>query len=164
MAIVEVPLSKTIKKAIVDDDDRCLLEHIWHVHEARTGRAKPTTVLNGRNQALGRVVMSRILGRPMAAFEQVGYWNNNPFDCRRRNLFVGYYSEINHRRCTFKNNETGFRGVTRMKRNGKYRARIYKDGVQIILGEFTHIEHAVNAYERAAANLYGEYSMPDYSE
>lgn len=156
MAIVEIELSNTIKKAIVDTQDKDLNNQKWYKCVQNGGKwvVRRTT----GSKSLGRIILARIVGRPLAPFEFVGYWNGNPFDCRRSNLFVADVNQINHRRRIFDNNELGIKGVTKMKYSGRFRARIYVNGKAVYLGEYEHIEKAIEAYRKAAEKHYGEYA------
>lgn len=159
MSLVEIPLANTIRKAIVDNIDADVLLRNWYVSKHQTGKWKITTSDSGRTTYLGRIILSRIIGRPLAPFEYVGYWYGNPFDNRRVNLFVATIHQINHRRRTFDNNEVKYKGVTYMKRDNRYRARIYVNGNAIYLGQYEYAEHAYAAYCRAAIKYYGEFAI-----
>jgi hypothetical protein len=55
----------------------------------------------------------------------------------------------------YKNNKTGYRGVTPYK--GKYRAMIGMNGRTIYLGDHSCLEDAVVAYNTSSTKLHGEY-------
>jgi len=45
-----------------------------------------------------------------------------------------------------------------MKRDGKWRAQIHKNGVKIYLGLFENIDDAIQARVNAEKEMHGEYS------
>lgn len=54
-----------------------------------------------------------------------------------------------------------YKGVHR-DRHGKYRARIYKDGVITSLGAYLNEEDAARAYDKAARTLFGEFAYLNF--
>ena len=56
------------------------------------------------------------------------------------------------------NNTSGFKGVDRKKRAGKWCARIMINQKAIHLGTFGTAQEAADAYDRAAVSLFGEYA------
>lgn len=161
MATVDIVLTNTIQKALIDDVDKDLVNVNWYYSKVNGGKRTIRTCKLGTTVNLGRTILQRVIGRPLAPFEYTGYLNGNPYDCRRSNLFVADIHQVNHRRRIFDNNEIGIKGVTKMKRNGKYRARIYVNGKAIYLGEHDYLEHAAAAYRKAAEMYYGEYAYLD---
>ena len=75
--------------------------------------------------------------------------NNNLID----NLRLVTYSLNQRNRSNNSNNTSGHRGVTK-RPNGKWRAQIQVSGVNITLGTFTDIEHAIDA-RKIAEKQYG---------
>lgn len=68
-------------------------------------------------------------------------------------MFQGIQIEKAMARSTPKNNTTGFRGVFKDKRTGKYRARIIMQGNRTELGYFEHFADAVEARLQAEEKL-----------
>lgn len=56
------------------------------------------------------------------------------------------------------NNTSGFKGVSKFARTGRWRAEIKANGVKKYLGSFADPEAAAEAYRAAAANLHGEFA------
>ena len=52
--------------------------------------------------------------------------------------------------------KSGYKGVSQI--GGRFRARIYPNNKQIILGNFDTAEEASEAYKKAAKALYGEHA------
>lgn len=55
-------------------------------------------------------------------------------------------------------NNSGFRGVSLYKPSGKWRARITANGIERSLGYYETKKEAVDAYKKAAKELYGEFA------
>ena len=83
--------------------------------------------------------------------------NGNPADNRIANLRLATPSQngMNSRR--YQNNTSGFKGVTKGKRDKMWRAQIKKAGVLIQLGRFETPEQAHVAYCAAAVKLHRDY-------
>jgi hypothetical protein len=62
----------------------------------RTGYARPTMVVDGKQRLVSRVVMERHLGRTLQSDELVHHINHDPFDNRIENLRV--VSRADHKR------------------------------------------------------------------
>lgn len=56
----------------------------------------------------------------------------------------------------YKNNSSGYKGVIRW--NGKWRAKVQKNGKQVHAGTFDTPEQASEAYLKKARELYGEFA------
>lgn len=61
-------------------------------------------------------------------------------------------------RAKFRNNRSGYKGVSYYKGNGKWRAAIGKDWGKQHLGYFDTPEEAHDAYMKAARELHGEFA------
>lgn len=59
---------------------------------------------------------------------------------------------------------SSFRGVSARKRDGRWIATIVRGGKQRWLGAFKSEEDAARAYDRAAADIYGEYAFLNFPE
>lgn len=75
----------------------------------------------------------------------VDHINRNKLDCRRENMRIAD-SQINSlNRDAPANSKTGYKGVSRNERTGKYKAYIKVDQKQIDLGCFNSVESAYRA-------------------
>jgi len=72
------------------------------------------------------------------------------------NLRKATITQNNHNSATHTYNQTGFKGVRRMK--NKYSASIRIDGVRVYLGLYSTPEEASTAYQEAAKHHYGEFA------
>lgn len=57
----------------------------------------------------------------------------------------------------YKHNTSGYRGVSQIKRNGKYRAYIQFKKKEYWLGQFENIEDAIQVRKEAEENIFGEF-------
>ena len=73
------------------------------------------------------------------------------------NLRMASYSENNINRKTPKSNTSGFKGVYFCKQTSKWRSSISSNGNRLRLGRFDNLEDAVNAYEKAAEKVHGNF-------
>jgi hypothetical protein len=90
----------------------------------------------------------------------IDHINGNPTDNRICNLREATRSQ-NLANCKiYANNTTGFKGVTFVPKEKKYRASITKNQKTYYLGTFKKKEAAAAAYKRAAKKLFGDFARP----
>lgn len=155
--IVEIEVTGTYHKAIVDKQDEDLTKLHWGYHYGKT-REEIRTCRLSKKFDLGRIILSRILGRPLKHEEFVCCLNSNRFDYRRINLAVANRSQINAHRKKGDQNTTGYKGVHLYKRTGRYQAHIKVKGREYHLGYFDDPYQAYIAYCRAAETLHGKFA------
>lgn len=152
------------KYAIVDNKDFELVsKHNWGFDN--TGYAKRITYTGG---IPGKVHQTRgstkvylhheIIGKPPKGFV-VDHINRNPLDNRRENLRFCTHSQNHGNQIKQKNNTSGYRGVSFVKRNNNWRARIKLMGKEISLGSFKTLKQAALAYNLAAQKLFGKFAL-----
>lgn len=88
----------------------------------------------------------------------VDHRNCNPLDNRLDNLRVATRSQQQANSRVLKKTLAGMKGVK--LHCGKYQARIKIDGKSRHLGTFATAEQAKAAYDKAAAELFGEFARP----
>lgn len=88
---------------------------------------------------------------------QVDHVDRNKLNNRMNNLREATNAQNSYNR-TNGRNSTGFKGVSFHKRQGKYTARIMKDGISVSLGAFDDPQHAAHAYNKAAIQMHGEFA------
>ena len=103
---------------------------------------------------------------PLAWFYVTGKWPENLIDHKDGNGLNNRW--VNLRPATKRqnaantgaprNNTSGFKGVSLLKKTGRYRAYITQDGRQRSLGNYDTAEAAHAAYAAAAAEVYGEFA------
>jgi AP2 domain len=82
--------------------------------------------------------------------------NGNRLDNRKQNLILGDKATINIVRKIQSNNSTGYRGVSRDKKTGRWQAHIGYKGAQYVLAHFDSAEEAAYAYNIAARDFWGD--------
>ena len=149
-------LEGTDKVILVDDDDYSLLASVkWY--PGLGGRAR------GYIQGVGRVEMAKYLTRYMPEVEHI---DRNPLNNQRANLRPATRAQNQRNRNNFKNNTSGYKGVSYIKRKPPlrkpWRARIRIDGVLKGLGYFDSAEAAAMRYDEVAIESWGEYASPNF--
>ncbi len=160
---ITIPLSLRSKvfagqyetKVSIEDVD--LRNFNWHV------RVKPKTQYaqtykNGKHIAIHRVILERIIGRPLEKGEYVDHRNNDGLDNRRENLRLASNSQNLANRGLNTNNKTGYKGVSWNTLCNKYEAYIRVQGKRKHLGLFDTAEEAHKAYCDAAKEHFGEFA------
>ena len=85
----------------------------------------------------------------------VDHQNTNGLDNRYENLRLLTRTQNNANRRQFKSNRAGFKGV-RSVGNGRFSAKITRNGLKTHLGTFSTAEAAAAAYDMAARAVYGD--------
>lgn len=91
---------------------------------------------------------------------QVDHINHDKLDNRKSNLRIVTQQQNLMNRKVFKNNKTGFKGVSVY--GEKYRASIRKNGKREYLGFFKNPIDAAKAYDKRAIELFGEYAVLNF--
>lgn len=94
-----------------------------------------------------------------------GFWPENEVDhvngCRTdnswSNLRAATRQQNAHNQKKPCDNTSGFKGVTKNKRTGKWQAALFTSGKSYYLGSYTNPEEASQAYNGAAALVFGEF-------
>lgn len=162
---IEIPLSKTGKYAgmyvaIVDDCDDILVELNWQVQKNKNlFYAYRTTIGKEgiKNQKMHRVVMARALDRELLSSEHIDHINGDSLDNRRDNLRIAtrVQNMANARKRI--DNTSGFKGVSKSKTKGKWRARIWIEGKGKTIGEFNSPKEAWDARNVIGRELFGDF-------
>lgn len=164
--MIEIPLSKTGVLsgkyiAIIDEIDADLGNFNWSVVKASKrdpiyAIRRPTISGKRINVKMHRVILERIIGRPLENGEYVDHINGNGLDNRRENLRIATNSQNQANRGLNRNNTTGYKGV--VKKKNRYAAQINVHGVTRHIGYFKTAEDAYAAYCEKAKALFGEFA------
>ena len=92
----------------------------------------------------------------------VDHINGNTLDNREKNLRLATSAQNAWNRDKYKNNTTGYKGVTYDKERGKFRAQITVHGQPINLGRFDVPCEAALAYDRAVRQFHGSYGCTNF--
>ena len=91
--------------------------------------------------------------------DQVDHINHIRSDNRWRNLRECTRTQNMRNQRTYKNNKSGFKGVTRHEINRKWQAGIKLADKQTYLGTFETKIEAAKAYNKAAIENFGEFAL-----
>ena len=146
---------------IIDVVDADLADLKWYTHKAkdryyamRTKRTK----LDKHNIMLHKVILERMLDRPLEKDEMPDHVNtNNPLDNRRSNLRVANCSQNNMNKKKPSSNTSGYKGVAWDRCVGKWKVMIQYNYKKKHIGYFDNIEDAAQAYADASAKYHGEF-------
>lgn len=149
---------------MVDDDFYAYLtQWKWHAWKGNGGyyalRQSPHPILPRRQIAvrMHRVVLE-LAGQDLSDGRLPDHRNGNTLDNQLHNLRSAT-TETNPRNCLkYKNNTSGFKGVSFDKTTGKWRAQININKRRVSLGYFTSPEEAALVYDQAAKTSYGEFA------
>lgn len=156
-----IPLTRR-KTAIVDEIDADLCKLYWYAsygcgkfYAARYIRPIPK---HRAMQRMHRVILERILDRPLLKSEHVDHINGNGLDNRRENLRLATPRQnAANKRKTHKDTTSKYKGVSWHKANNKWRATIRIDSKCKHLGLFENEIDAANAYNDAAKRVFGSF-------
>lgn len=111
--------------------------------------------LDGKSYRACRLAWFYMTGKWPA--NQIDHKNTKKWDDRWSNLRLATNSQNQQNIGKRKNNTSGFKRVSYLKRKKPWRAHIGVQGKQIYLGSFFTKEEAVEAYEVAAMKYHGAY-------
>lgn len=138
---------------MVDADDFDVVnQHVWHV--SSNGYARGYILQNGK-----RVLwfMHRFILQTPKGMD-TDHKNADRLDNRKVNLRLATEAENSRYQRMKRNNTSGFKGVSFIKRDNKYKAAICIRYKHYNLGHFKTPEEAYAVYCEAATRLHGEFA------
>lgn len=96
------------------------------------------------------------------SFKLVDHKDRNKLNNKKSNLRAASVAQNNANADIHKDSTTGFKGVTFVKRSGKYMARL--GSRKSFLGNFECAEDAARAYDKAAKAKFGEFAHLNFEE
>jgi hypothetical protein len=153
--MIEIPLTRGFT-AIVDDEDADLAQMNWCAVTKppydRYYAMRPLRLGNGKSSSekLHRVIMARVVGRPLLRTELVDHKDHDGLNNTRQNLRLATPAQNCANQRIARNNTSGFKGVTWNKRYSKWAVQIIVRGQHIFLGYFTDKIEAAKTYNEAA--------------
>lgn len=159
--VIEIPLTKGLT-AVVDSADADLSNQKWQAIKKR-GRyyaARHTSRRIDKTRKLiylHKVVLERKLGTSIGSGERVDHKDNNPLNNRRENLRRALPSQNSQNQKLRTDNSTGYKGVSREGRTGKYYAQITVKGKKHHLGTADTPQDASKLYAEASALYHQEF-------
>jgi hypothetical protein len=141
------------KVALVDDEDyEWLSQWKWSYSHGYALRNRP-----GRGQKHAHIYMHREILKPPDNMES-DHINGNRLDNQKENLRICNSTQNKGNACIRSDNTSGHKGVFWNKYRQKWQAQIEKKGKNNNLGLFINMEDAIKAYEKAAAEYFGEFA------
>lgn len=161
--MIEIPLKDGLITTIddIDADLAELVETEWKiVGQPRNKYVGINVTIDGKHTIifLHRVILARKLGRMLEQREFCDHIHGNGLDNRRSEIRLASASQNMQNRKMQKNNTSGYRGVHRHKKSGKFQATIYVNNKPIYLGTYNTPEKAYAVYCEAAIKYHGEFA------
>lgn len=153
----KIPLTQG-RFALVDDEDfEELNKFKWHYAQyGRSGYAK--RMIWNKETKKSKIVRMHHFILPLKEGLMVDHINRNGIDNRKCNLRLVTKAQNMMNKFAPKNNKSGFKGVSWLARNRKWRAYINFNYKQIHLGLFEDKKDAAREWNKAAISLFGEYA------
>lgn len=148
------------KFALVDDEDfETLNQYNWFASESSKSFYARRNVCG--NKKTVKVAMHRqIMGFPDGL--EVDHKDGNGLNNQKSNLRICSKTENLKNKRLYKNNKTGFKGVTWHKQHGKYYSSIRINGKYVFLGLFLDPIDAAKAYDREALKNFGKFARLNF--
>ncbi len=141
--------------ALVDDEDyeRIVSMGLWNTARGYAQRSIRQGKLR-RGERMHRVILG--VTDPKTHVDHI---NHNTLDNRKCNLRLATPRQNAMNRAAQRNNKSGHKGVSWHGQNNNWCARIMIDGKYTHLGSFAAQQDAINAYERASEEHFGEFKF-----
>jgi hypothetical protein len=156
-----LPLSQGLWALIDDCDLAWAARHKWTAQRgARTYYAIRSV---GGRRGRRRLFLHEEIARHLWPAEQragkrIDFVNRDGLDCRRANLRLASRAQDMANKAPYRNNTTGYKGVSYMPRRNRYQAHIRVNGQARYLGYYHTAEEAAAAYDDAAERVQGEFA------
>jgi hypothetical protein len=165
MSICERKVTLTLKNSgqvvLISELDRVLDDGQWHL--TRRGYVKR---YSPKLQQLHRVIMERMIGRPLSPREYVDHRSTDKLDNTRGNLRLASHTQSERNKGLRRDSTSGYKGVSRILVSGvwkgKWKATITIQGKAKHLGSFSSEVEAAKAYDRAAVEIFGEFALLNF--
>ena len=170
--VKEIPLTDGYVALVDDEDYERVMRHRWHAEiERRPGKGRPDVVYARRSINCGKYPDGRqkIRGERLHHFilgtrERTDHIDLNGLNNQKANLRVVTSSQNGANRRKKLTSASRFKGLSIVAGRGIWRARIQVNGQYRHLGYFHNEEEAARAYDRAAAEAFGEFALLNFPE
>jgi hypothetical protein len=158
-----IPLTQG-KFALVDDEDYEYLSQ-WKWFAVRWDKKDGQKIFYAARakNTIGILYMHKVILTVRDGFF-VDHKNRNGLDNRRENLRECTVSQNAANKEVSKNNKTGYKGVSLIRKTGKYVAQIRHNGKKIRLGQYDTPEEAAMVYDKAAKECHGEFAWLNFPD
>lgn len=143
--------------ALVDDEDYEYLNQ-WNWHAQYSPSMNSYYAVRDSSRKSGKrasIRMNRVIMDVDSSFD-VDHKNHNTLDNQKENLRICSKSQNMYNKNTYKNNSSGYKGVS--LHGKKWRAKITVNKNTINLGSYDTKEEAVIMYDNAAREYHGEFA------
>lgn len=161
--VKQVPLSRGMVALVDDEDyDRVIAMGKWSAEPgAYTFYARKN--LYQRGSGRGGKLTSLLMHAFLTGWPRTDHVNGNGLDNQRANLRQATHGQNMANKRLYRNNTSGFKGVTRNTGTGRpWRGQIKADGKHFNLGNYDTPEAAAKAYDDAARELFGEFARLNF--
>lgn len=163
-----VELTLTNGQVILIDaaDYEWISQHKWSpcgINQRYICRSKRAHETGGKWVPGAAVYLHREIMKPQGR-EMVDHINQNGWDNRRSNLRIATKSQNMANKPKIRSNTSGYKGVSMVKKTGKWRARTNCNGREYTIGYFDNPEDAARAYDRKVIELFGDFAYLNFPE
>ena len=141
--MIQILLANGRGTTIVDDEDKWVMDHSWHIHESGTKKYARTWV-NGRREYLHRMILK---------VDLVDHINRDGLDNQRKNLRSASKSLNALNSAIRKDNSTGEKNISWNNNAGKFMVEFCRQGKRHYVGLFETLPDAIDARDTAIAKV-----------
>jgi len=146
-------------KVLYDKEDEELInQYKWYkprLYHPRSKTMYVTGYKDGKKVLMHRLVMHSPKGN-------IDHINGNGLDNRKINLRVVTRSQNGANNDKYKNNTSGYKGVSWHKKRKVWQASLSHNGHTVFIGRFNNPIEAAVAYDKKSVELFGDYSKHNF--
>ena len=146
------------KVAIVDDEDFDYLNQFkWLANKQKNDKFYVGRNIPVSNKKQSKIWMHRFIMNPEKGMV-IDHLDGNPLNNQKNNLRICTHAENMRNSKIPKNNTSGFKGVSFVKKHNTYESSIRINNIKIYLGYYIDPKDAAKAYNDAALKYHGEFA------
>lgn len=157
----EIQLTQDQVSLVDDEDYEYLNQWKWSAHYSPSVSSYYAVRNSSRTTGKALIYMHRVITKAIKGL-QCDHINHNTLDNRKENLRVCSVSQNHQNKDKYKNNKSGYKGVSR--HGLKWRAQLVVNGVFYLQESFENKEDAARAYDKAAKQYHGEFAYLNFPE
>jgi len=147
-----IPMSNAECGATIDDTD---YELLWKYNFHKNKGGYPTTHIIDEN---GKRVTKQI-SQILTGLNGIDHIDRNKMNNRRSNFRIATPRQQSINKTAYINNTTGYKGVFKVGKTGRFITRLVNDYKKHHIGTFPTPEEAALAYNKKAIELHGEFAV-----